>query len=200
MRMFLLMIASVLALASFTVTAQAAEQRQPQNPEQWRYTFHNGQWWYWLPEARWVYWQNNRWNDYSPSANRIIAGVSADAADRNVVATMPCILCAFEASQGQSAGAAERSDLRPIPDKAMMSPIYNAPSASSDVGPFYGHSGSAVGFPPFAANEEAGPFYGKAEGDVRYPAMTPNSDVGPFYGKSGGVTESSANMGHFPDY
>ena len=36
-----------------------------QNPEQWRYRWHNGRWWYWTPANSWVIWMNNTWQPYS---------------------------------------------------------------------------------------------------------------------------------------
>jgi hypothetical protein len=180
MRTLLLIIASVLALADFGTAARAAEQKQARNPQQWRYTFHNDQWWYWLPEARWVYWQDNRWNDYQPPVRR-----------GTVVSTTPGILCAFDEAQRQTSGVPAQSEVARSSDNR---------EATSDVGPSYGHAGSAVVHRALVVNAEDGPYYGKADTDLRYPVTSANSDVGPFYGKADSSTQSSANMGHFPDY
>ena len=187
MRTFLLIVASVLALADFSVAAQAAEQKQAKNPEQWRYTFHNGQWWYWLPEARWVYWQNNRWNDYSPLASRGAVRV-------------PCTLSSFDGTAGPSSNGRAQSEVAVSFEQARPSPTYNDAATASQVGPFYGHSNSAIGYPAFSVNSATGPFYGKADSDIRYPATSVNSEVGPFYGKAVSTPESTVDMGHFPGY
>lgn len=200
MRTLLLIMASVLALADFSVAARAAEQKQAQNLEQWRYTFHNGQWWYWLPEARWVYWQNGRWNDYTPPARGAVAGVPANTEARKIIAAMPCILCGFEATQNQPDYARSVLGVNPTPNIAGPSSTYSEAAATSEIGPFYGRSGSVVGHPAFSPNAEVGPFYGKTDSEIGYPAIGVNSTVGPFYGKAGSVPENPVNMGHFPDY
>jgi opacity protein-like surface antigen len=187
MRTFLLIVASVLALAAFSISAQAAEQKQAQNPEQWRYTFHNGQWWYWLPQSRWVYWQNDRWNDYSPPASR-------------GAARMPCVLSSFDGTAGPSTDGRAQSGVAVSAEQTRPSPTYNDQTTASQVGPFYGHSGSAIGYPALSTNSSTGPFYGKADSDIRYPATSVNSEVGPFYGKATSTPESTVDMGHFPGY
>lgn len=197
MRTFLLIMASILALADFTATTRAAEQKQAQNPEMWRYTFHNGQWWYWLPEARWVYWQNNRWNNYTPPANRLAARVPANTDACNIIASTPCILCGFEAAQSQPGYARTILGVPNLADAQLSAMDYDE---SSDVGPFYGHSGAIVGHPAMSVNSEVGPFYGKSDTDIGYPSISVNSEVGPFYGKAFSTPESTVNMGHFPDY
>jgi hypothetical protein len=190
MRTFLLIVASVVALANFSAAALAADQKQTQPPEQWRYTFRNGLWWYWLPEARWVYWQNEHWNDYSPPASCDPAGAA-------------CHLCGFSKSPGPS--PIEWTQ-REVAARSAYSEYAGPWRAQFDdipyfsVGPFYGHSESVVGYPMLSVNSEPGPYYGKADAEIRYPTVSVNSEVGPFYGKADSSVQGTINMRHFPDY
>jgi hypothetical protein len=188
MRTFILIMASVSALASLGATTQAAEQKQANNCDQWRYVFHNEQWWYWLPEARWVYWQDNRWNDYHPQARHgATAGATVMAGAEQAVSTTPFILSAMDAARAESG-------------KASAPETYRQDVSQSNIGPFYGKAGSAVGYPAMSLNSELGPYYGKAESAMGYPAIRPNSEIGPFYGKANSSLESPIDMGHFAGY
>jgi hypothetical protein len=200
MRTFLLIIATVLALADFSLAARAAEQKQTQKTDQWRYTFRNGRWWYWLPEARWVYWQNNQWNDYSPSASRVAARVSARADTSNAQTQVPCILCTLDAISGTAANGRTQSEVAASAGYVGPLQTYSDDSQRTDVGPLYGRSGSTVAHRALLVNSEAGPNYGKADTEIKYPAVPVNAEIGPFYGKAVSMPESMVDMGHFPDY
>lgn len=38
------------------------------DPNRWRYKYHNNVWWYYTPENRWMTYRNNTWSYYGPSA------------------------------------------------------------------------------------------------------------------------------------
>ncbi|MBI3840208.1 MAG: hypothetical protein HY288_19985 [Planctomycetia bacterium] len=41
-----------------------------QDPNRWRYRYHNGQWWYWLPSNSWMIWSDNQWAPYDAATYR----------------------------------------------------------------------------------------------------------------------------------
>lgn len=47
--------------AAARVNARAAT---PENPDRWRYRYHNNQWWYYTPQNRWMFYRDNNWSNY----------------------------------------------------------------------------------------------------------------------------------------
>lgn len=119
----LLFVAGCLVLMTPSVSP-AAGQTPAQNPDQWRYVFHNGQWWYWLPQGRWVYWQGNRWNDYSPPPP--VPTAAPPSATRNQT---------VRTYRNQEPAD---SDIRPFYGHALSQWGY-APRGHDEIGPFYDH-------------------------------------------------------------
>jgi hypothetical protein len=108
-------------------TAQAAPQTSAttQNPDAWRYTFHNGGWWYWLPTNRWVYWRDNQWNNYDP---------------KTYAASTTVVVPSGDASAGATARASDNGENRPFYGHAVSDLDRRPQQPNSEVGPFYGHA------------------------------------------------------------
>lgn len=47
-----------------------------QNPDQWRYRYHNNQWWYYTPQNHWMTYNNGAWNRYYAPGTGVSAGVN----------------------------------------------------------------------------------------------------------------------------
>ena len=122
---------------------QSGEQKQPQDQDRWRFTFHNGEWWYWLPTNRWVFWRDHRWNDFNPKT--YTAPVSSGTAETRQNGTT-------------SRDGTNGSDIRPFYGHAQSTLDRRPLEANNEVGPFYGHALPNEVFGPCGVSAISGRF------------------------------------------
>ena len=51
---------------SGNLNAAARANARANDPNYWRFKFHNNQWWYYTPQNQWMYYSNNNWQRYAP--------------------------------------------------------------------------------------------------------------------------------------
>jgi hypothetical protein len=126
----------------------AADQKQAQSQNPWRYTFHNGEWWYWLPAGRWVYWRDGRWNEYYP---------------KTYVAPHAAAIAATSRSGATGRGpAASDGENHPFYGHVISNLDRRPLEANGEVGPFYGHALPSEVFGGGRERRTNRPFYGHA--------------------------------------
>jgi hypothetical protein len=158
-----LLVAGVIALGAMGSRALPAAE---QDRDSWRYRVWNNQWWYWTAEQRWVYWQNNRWNDYRGSSDRVGSRVRADAAAVSTQGPSHFTLSSSSASPGQPAGAMADSAIGPSQRTSALSRGNYADTGLSNVGPVYGHAMSSTAPRASLPNAEIRPYFGHASSTV----------------------------------